>query len=89
MTGKSDLIKKVAKEQGMEVVEVSLSDTIEVDEFHFHEVTDRAYLAGQMLDSMFEGHPVIQQSQEFKELVTIAQDAMADLYQLAGNRRFE
>ena len=59
------------------------------DEFHYHEILDRAHLLGLFLDVAFMAHPVIKEHKDMKKKVRKAQKALAELYQMVGGTSYQ
>ena len=61
----------------------SLSELL--DEFHYHEVMDRTYMIGDIIDQHLVQHPVFKAEKEFAEKIEQAGMLLAEAYQIAGH----
>lgn len=59
-------------------------ETIEVDEFHLHEMLDRLSIAQLMIDQMFDAHPAVEAHPDIKTKINEGLAKLAEAYQLAG-----
>lgn len=59
-----------------------------LDEFHYHEVLHTASLFNHMMEDFIISHPVTLQDAEVKKAADVAAEALADLYQAAGNAAY-
>ncbi|MFW6246561.1 MAG: hypothetical protein ACOC22_00095 [bacterium] len=59
-------------------------DKQELDSYHYHEMIDRLYLMGDMIDSFLSNHPVAVHHSKINELITNASKDLAEAYQIAG-----
>ncbi len=57
----------------------------ELDSFHYHEMFDRLYLIGNMIDTFLLEHPVASHHEKINELLTDASSKLADAYQITGS----
>jgi UDP-2,3-diacylglucosamine pyrophosphatase LpxH len=63
-----------------------------LDEFHYHEVMDRTYIIGDIIDQHLMQHPVFKAEKEFAEKIEQVGMLLAEAYQIVGNlshERFE
>jgi len=52
----------------------------ELDNFHCHEMFDRSYLIGNMINTFLLKHPVASHHEKINELLTDASSKLADVY---------
>jgi hypothetical protein len=57
-----------------------------LDEFHYHEMLERAFLAGQIMELLGK-HPVSTEHKEVQDQVIKIIDECAELYQIVGELR--
>jgi hypothetical protein len=57
----------------------------ELDEFHYHEITDRLYTIMVMIDNLLISHPTTLQHNNLKKKITDAHDNIFDAYQISGD----
>ena len=55
-----------------------------LDEFHYHEALDRAYICADVLENTLVIHPVIRKHKELKEKIKKAQSLIMEVYQTIG-----
>jgi hypothetical protein len=60
-----------------------------LDLFHYHEVMDRTYIAGDIVERMLIGHPVFEKHKRLNNKVKKALDILAEVYQELGRMEFE
>lgn len=60
-----------------------------LDNFHYHEMTDRLFMICQILGEFIEDHPVYEQHRDLKRLVDSAGGKLADAYQLSGRLGYD
>lgn len=58
--------------------------TVELDEFHYHEVLDRAHVIATMVDELLIDHPAVVAHDELRASVTKLSEAAMHVYQQAG-----
>ena len=56
-----------------------------LDEFHYHEALDRAYIVESILNTHLAEHPVIQQHKDLKDKIEKAQELIIEVYQEIGS----
>jgi hypothetical protein len=56
-----------------------------LDEFHYHEMTDRLHVIMSMIDDHLVQHPVAKLDKKINKLIDEANDKLAEAYQIAGN----
>ncbi len=61
-------------------------DRVELDEFHWHEALDRAYVLEDTFSRHVWEHPAIQQSPDLAAKAEAIHDAMCELYQAIGRK---
>lgn len=59
-------------------------DKQELDTYNYHEMVDRLYLIGNMIDTFLLEHPVASHHTKINELISNASDDLAEAYQIAG-----
>jgi hypothetical protein len=62
---------------------------IKLDEFHYHEIADRAYLLVHTIEDYFLGHPVVEKHKEIKKRVEKASTLLAEISQIAGGLEYD
>lgn len=60
-------------------------DKQKLDEYHHHEMIDRLYLIGNMIDTFLLEHPVATHHEKINELISNASNDLAQAYQIAGS----
>ena len=60
-----------------------------LDEYHYHEITDRIHIVMNMIDNALIQHPVLKLDKEPSKLVEEAQTLLAQAYQMVGETRFK
>ena len=60
-----------------------------LDEFHYHEMTDRLSLIMSMIDMHLHQHPVAKLNKDVSALIEEAHSKVFEAYQLAGSLEFE
>jgi hypothetical protein len=63
-----------------------MAKKIKLDKYHYHEMLDRLHVVMSMVDDHLQQHPVAKIELEIKDLISEAQDKLAEAYQLVGNR---
>lgn len=58
--------------------------SVDLDDYHRHEALDRANMLAQIVGEWLLDHPYVQQRPELVRMVSLAQSALADAYQLIG-----
>jgi len=61
-----------------------MSKNLKLDEFHYHEALDRAYILGSLLDTTLVNHPVIKKHKDLKKRIKKAQQLIMEAYQIIG-----
>lgn len=56
-----------------------------LDDFHYHEMIDRLYLLGNMIDTFLSEHPVATHHPKINELIGSASNDLAEAYQITGS----
>lgn len=56
------------------------------DPFLAHELVDRLAVAENLLDTIFSGHPALEDNPDIAKLIEQAGEALAAAYQIAGNK---
>jgi hypothetical protein len=56
------------------------------DQYHRHEMMDRAHVVSVMMEQLFDGHPAL--TPELEVLFAKAHEAMLEFYQVAGLQAF-
>jgi hypothetical protein len=51
-----------------------------LDQFHYHEALDRAYMVGGIVEEYLLGHPVVQKHRDVKRKVTKTLRLLAEVY---------
>ena len=75
----------VVDKDGNEVeVPLHQGEKVELDEFHKHEVLDRACTMFEMLDHLLEDHPAVKQNERLRALYEGASQALWRLYTAAA-----
>jgi hypothetical protein len=59
-----------------------------LDEFHYHEIADRAYLLVHTIEDYLLGHPVVEKHKEIKKRVEKASTLLAEISQIAGGLEY-
>lgn len=54
---------------------------IKLDQFHYHEATDRCNCVNAIIQDMLLDHPVIEQTEEYKKKIAKASSIIGDVYQ--------
>lgn len=57
-------------------------NNIKLDEFHYHEAKDRAYIIANQIESVLIEHPVIIKHKELKHRLEKAQVEILNVYQM-------
>lgn len=65
-----------------------MSEETKLDEFHYHEVMDRAYVLMEAVENALLEHPAVAAHSHLRGLVSEAHDRLYDVYQAAGVFRF-
>lgn len=60
-----------------------------LDEFHYHEMTDRLWMLLNTFNLLLEEHPVLAESKELSEKIQLISDDLNDAYLIAGDLEFE
>lgn len=68
---------------------MKIKHTQVVDEFHMHEVLDRAHMVTEIFYTLLSEHPAISRDKEMKKAYKKAEKALANLYQVAAEARFK
>ena len=55
-----------------------------LDRFHYHEVLDKAFLVGNVVDEYLSDHPVVQKHKKLKKRVKKVTRLLAETYQIIG-----
>jgi len=63
-------------------------DKLVLDQFHYHEATERAYIFGGMVNEHLITHPVIKKHKKLKKMAKKVGQLLANIYQLASNLEF-
>lgn len=61
----------------------------DLNEGHYTEAIDRAYIVGNMIDDVLIDHPVFKKHKELKKRVKKAQQLILEAYQLIGGLTVE
>jgi hypothetical protein len=56
-----------------------------LDEFHYHEMTDRLSVIMMVIENNLTQHPVAKLNKDIQTLIDEANDKLAEAYQIAGN----
>jgi hypothetical protein len=56
-----------------------------LDEFHYHEMTDRLSVVMMVIENNLVQHPVAKLNKEIQTLIDEANDKLAEAYQISGN----
>jgi len=56
-----------------------------LDEFHYHEMTDRLSVVMMVIDNNLTQHPVAKLNKDIQKLIDEATNKLAEAYQLSGN----
>jgi hypothetical protein len=63
-----------------------MSSNPKLDKFHYHEMLDRLHVTLCMIDDHLIQHPVAELEIDIKDLISEAQDKLAEAYQITGNK---
>jgi len=63
-------------------------DKPELDEFHYHEMTDRLHVMMHSIDTHLQQHPVAEVETELSNHITKAVDHLWKAYQISGSKEF-
>jgi hypothetical protein len=55
-----------------------------LDEFHYHEALDRAYMCADIIENALMVHPVIKKHKKIKKRIEKAQQLILEAYQIIG-----
>ena len=58
----------------------------QTDPFLAHELVDRLAMAENLVDTIFSGHPALEDNPDVAALIESACDALAQAYQIAGKK---
>ena len=58
---------------------------VKLDQFHYHEAMDRAYVMNSMINDHLLEHPAVKQNKEISEKIGKAVDLLAEAYQMLGS----
>jgi len=56
-----------------------------LDDFHYHEMTDRLSVVMMVIENNLVQHPVAKLNKEIQTLIDEANDKLAEAYQISGN----
>lgn len=59
---------------------------IELDDFHYHEMTDRLYMIMDIIDDHIQQHPVAKIETDLSRLIDEAHNKLWEAYQLVANK---
>ncbi len=62
---------------------------MEIDEFDLHELLDRVHVVSCLFDDVVIEHHAARNVEEFKHHIARVEDALSDLYQVVGRRRYQ
>ena len=65
-----------------------VSDSIELDEFHYHEMTDRLHVMMHSIDTHLQQHKVAEVETELSKHISKAVDHLWKAYQISGSKEF-
>jgi hypothetical protein len=60
-----------------------------LDEFHYHEMTDRLNVVMMVIENNLTQHPVAKLNKDIQKLIDEANDKLAEAYQIAGKLEYE
>ncbi len=62
---------------------------VEIDEFDLHELLDRVHVVSCLFDDVVIEHHAARNIEEFKQPIARVEDALSELYQVIGRRRYQ
>jgi hypothetical protein len=60
-----------------------------LDEFHYHEMTDRLSVIMTVIENNLTQHPVAKLNKEVQELIDEAHNKLFEAYQISGKMEYE